>query len=113
MSMYLQNSQLFHKEKMDLFTLKEDELNSQQTPRIPKIIHQTYKNTSIPDKWRRSYDSCHEVNSGYQFILWTDEKMRDFLSEHYPWFLHTYDAYPYNIQRIDAFRYFAIYHYGG
>jgi len=30
-----------------------------------------------------------------------------------PWFLPTYDNYPYNIQRVDSSRYFLLYQYGG
>ncbi|OBA20547.1 hypothetical protein METBIDRAFT_32533 [Metschnikowia bicuspidata var. bicuspidata NRRL YB-4993] len=38
---------------------------------------------------------------------------RDFIAEKYPWFLRTWDLYPYPIQRADAIRYFALAHYGG
>jgi len=31
----------------------------------------------------------------------------------YLWFLETFDAYPYPIQRADAIRYFVLHHYGG
>jgi len=31
----------------------------------------------------------------------------------YPWFLETFDSYPYNIERADVIRYFALYHFGG
>lgn len=31
----------------------------------------------------------------------------------YPWFLPTFLAYPYPIQRVDAIRYFILYHFGG
>ncbi len=31
----------------------------------------------------------------------------------YPWFLDTWDAYPFDIERADAIRYFALAHYGG
>ena len=31
----------------------------------------------------------------------------------YPWFLETWDAYPFNIERADAIRYFVLAHYGG
>lgn len=31
----------------------------------------------------------------------------------YPWFLSTYNSYPYNIQRVDAVRYFILHHFGG
>ena len=35
------------------------------------------------------------------------------IKEYYPWFLDTYNSYPYNIQRADAIRPFILYHYGG
>lgn len=36
-----------------------------------------------------------------------------FIKTHYPWFLNTYNSYPYAIQRADAIRYFHLFHYGG
>jgi mannosyltransferase OCH1-like enzyme len=45
--------------------------------------------------------------------LWTDAKARKFISEEYPWFLDTFDSYPYGIQRADTIRYFILQHYGG
>jgi inositol phosphorylceramide mannosyltransferase catalytic subunit len=46
-------------------------------------------------------------------ILGTEKTSRAFISNHYTWFLYVYDSYPYNIQRIDAIKYFVLYHYGG
>jgi mannosyltransferase OCH1-like enzyme len=60
-----------------------------------------------------TYESCTWRNPSYQHILWTDEKSRTFLQENYPWFLDTYDSYPYTIQKVDAIRYFILYTYGG
>jgi len=37
----------------------------------------------------------------------------EFIKEKFPWFLHVFDAYPYNIQRADVIRYFALAYYGG
>jgi mannosyltransferase OCH1-like enzyme len=34
-------------------------------------------------------------------------------SPRYPWFLETFDGYPYPIQRADAIRYFVLHHFGG
>lgn len=57
--------------------------------------------------------------------LWTDENSRGilchegraditaFIEAKYPWFLPTFDSYPYNIQRADVIRYFALAYYGG
>ena len=46
-------------------------------------------------------------------MLWTDASSREFIAEHYSWFLDTFDNYRYPIQRADAIRYFVLYHYGG
>jgi inositol phosphorylceramide mannosyltransferase catalytic subunit len=46
-------------------------------------------------------------------MLWTDESSREFIAEHYAWFLDTFNDYKYNIQRADAIRYFVLHHYGG
>ena len=46
-------------------------------------------------------------------MLWTDAGSREFIAEHYPWFLDTFDNYTYPIQRADAIRYFVLYHFGG
>ncbi|KAI5952601.1 CSH1 [Candida jiufengensis] len=80
---------------------------------IPKIIHQTYKSENIPDIWKAGQEACINLHEDYQYILWTDEMAREFISEEFPWFLKTWDNYNYNIQRADAIRYFALYHYGG
>jgi mannosyltransferase OCH1-like enzyme len=45
--------------------------------------------------------------------LWTDASARDFLADHYPWFVETWDNYAFPIQRADSIRYFVLYHYGG
>lgn len=46
-------------------------------------------------------------------MLWTDISARDFIAEQYPWYLPTFDGYPYPIQRADALRYFVLHYYGG
>lgn len=45
--------------------------------------------------------------------LWTDKKAREFIANEYPWFLETFDGYPYPIQRADTIRYFVLHHFGG
>lgn len=48
-----------------------------------------------------------------EYKLWTDASSREFIAENYPWFLDTFDAYTYAIQRADAIRYFVLHYYGG
>ena len=80
---------------------------------IPKIVHQTWKTDTIPEKWARPYARCRNVLSGYEFKLWTDRKAREFIADNYPDSLKNFDSYPYTIQKVDALRYFILYHYGG
>ncbi|EEP78185.1 mannosyl phosphorylinositol ceramide synthase SUR1 [Uncinocarpus reesii 1704] len=85
----------------------------QQEPLIPKIIHQTYKNESIPAIWLEAQQTCLERHPDYEYKLWTDDKAEEFIATQYPWFLDTFKNYPYPIQRADAIRYFVLAYYGG
>ncbi|KAL3468108.1 nucleotide-diphospho-sugar transferase [Aspergillus heterothallicus] len=86
----------------------------EQSPQvIPKIIHQTYINETIPERWVDAQQSCIELHPDYEYIFWTDEKARNFIAAEYSWFLETFDGYDYAIQRADAIRYFVLAHYGG
>lgn len=80
---------------------------------IPKIIHQTYKTSAIPEVWKEGQQACVDLHPDYQYILWTDKSSREFIAEHFSWFLETWDKYPYPIERADAIRYFVLSHYGG
>jgi len=86
------------------------------TPRIPRILHRTWRTRNVsefPPAWRACYESCERRTAGWTQQFWTDEEGRALIQDHYPWFLPTYDGYRYPIQRVDAFRYFLLYHYGG
>nr|POE65107.1 mannosyl phosphorylinositol ceramide synthase csh1 [Quercus suber] len=82
---------------------------------IPRIIHQTYKNTSIPQPWQSAQQSCMMLHQDpeWQYKLWTDETAASFIAKEYPWFLETFQGYEYPIQRADSIRYFVLAHYGG
>ncbi|KAG4415469.1 hypothetical protein IFR04_011402 [Cadophora malorum] len=84
-----------------------------RTQLIPKIIHQTYINESIPERWQAGQQSCIDLHEDYEYILWTDAKSRDFIATEYPWALANFDSYNFPIQRADAIRYFILAHYGG
>lgn len=82
---------------------------------IPKIIHQTYINTSIPEVWQEAQQSCLDLHPApeWEYKLWTDAASMDFIRDEYPWFLETFKNYPYPIQRADSIRYFILNHFGG
>jgi mannosyltransferase OCH1-like enzyme len=46
-------------------------------------------------------------------MFFTDDDIITFLSEYYPAYYNTYKRLPIKIQKIDFFRYIAVYHYGG
>lgn len=80
---------------------------------IPKIFHQTWKNNDIPLEWSEAVNQYKKIYQDYQYMLWTDEKMDDFVKNNYPLIYPTYKLYQYQIQRCDAFRYMVLYKYGG
>lgn len=53
---------------------------SERPQLIPKIIHQTYINESIPVHWKGPQQSCLELHPDYEYKLWTDKKSREFIA---------------------------------
>lgn len=80
---------------------------------IPKLIHLTWKNKTIPDKWKDTIPGWRKLMPGWKIVLWTDEDNRKYIQEKHPYFLETYDRFPYNIQRADAIRCFILRDFGG
>ncbi|KAH7345805.1 nucleotide-diphospho-sugar transferase [Pyrenochaeta sp. MPI-SDFR-AT-0127] len=89
---------------------------------IPRIIHYIWFKdlyhgrkgaTDIPSVGSQSPELCRQHNPSYEIQVWNATRARDFLEAEHEWFLPTYDGYRYPIQRIDALKYFILYHYGG
>lgn len=72
---------------------------------IPKIIMQTWKTHSVPEKWKRSPESIRRWMGDWQYVLMSDDDNRAFVAKHFPDFLPYYDRFEYPIQRADAIRY--------
>jgi mannosyltransferase OCH1-like enzyme len=93
------------------------ELDDDETSKhmIPKILHQTYVNSSIPVVWQEAQASCLKLHPKpeWEYKLWTDAMSLDFIAEEYPEFLETFKSYRYPIERADAIRYFVLDHFGG
>ena len=85
-----------------------------QTVRFPRLIFQTWKSrVSMPANYARWSASLRKMNPGFAYFLWDDFDNRNFIEQYYPWFLAVYDAYPREIYRADAVRYFFLYQFGG
>ena len=80
---------------------------------IPKRIHRMWRSGHIPDRFKGNWAHCKEVNPTYNVTLWDDAATEALIQKHYPWFMPVYRSYPYTVERLDAGRYFIIYHYGG
>lgn len=86
------------------------DLNSNQ---IPRIIHQSWKNESLPNQFKVWSETWKTFNPSYKYMLWTDASNRKLIQDHFPWFLSYFDSFEHNIARADAARYFYMYKYGG
>jgi mannosyltransferase OCH1-like enzyme len=81
---------------------------------FPRHIFQTWKSkTGMPEDYARWSESVKARNADFEHFLWDDSDNRRFIAEYYPWFLAIYDAYPREIYRADAVRYFFLYQFGG
>ncbi|KAH3855333.1 hypothetical protein DPMN_097900 [Dreissena polymorpha] len=82
-------------------------------PRIPHIIHQTYRDNLIPVQFADYVRSFVDNHPTWKFYFWTDESGRKLLAERHPHLLSTWDGYVENIKRSDMLRYLVLYEFGG
>ena len=69
--------------------------------------------SDMPERWRAGPAAWQAALPGWKYWLWTRKKAQSFLATHYAWYLPVWESYPYEVQRVDALRYFIMYHYGG
>ena len=86
-----------------------------ENPKIPKRIIQVWKTWSdkSPQMFSSYIESIKSVNPGYEYMFFKDNQINQFLEKNYPEYYETFLKLPLNIQKVDFFRYIAIYHYGG
>ncbi len=81
---------------------------------IPKVIHQTWKTREIEAPFRQAWvDSWQELNPDWDYRLWTDEDLEEFIRTEFPSFLATYLSYDVAIKKVDAARYLILKRLGG
>jgi hypothetical protein len=117
----MMNNKMIKKEGMNEISLdnreveskgkEEEEEEGNQT--IPKNIIQTWKTRDIPSKYKPLQKGLISKNLDYQYMFFTDEDIASFLKLEYPEYYITFQKLPILIQKIDFFRYIAIYHFGG
>src|SRR4051812_12474301 len=50
------------------------DLIENRTQLIPKIIHQTYINSSIPVQWKKGQQSCIDLHPDYEYMVGTHKE---------------------------------------
>jgi inositol phosphorylceramide mannosyltransferase catalytic subunit len=81
---------------------------------IPRRIMQTWKTRDgLPPTFAAWSATVRAMNPDYAHVITDDADNRAFIADHFPWFLPHYDAYPREIQRVDAYRYFWLFLHGG
>jgi mannosyltransferase OCH1-like enzyme len=83
--------------------------------KIPKIIHQT-----APDHekdwhpiWKECQKSWKTKFKDFEYIMWSDDDLRNLVKVEYSEFLEYYDSWPYHIMRVDFARFCILHKYGG
>jgi len=86
---------------------KEKELN----------VIQTWKTREIPKRYRDNVEriKSNKKEAGVRIIhkLFSHYDIMEFVRQYYPPYFPKFVRFPHMIQRIDFFRYLAVYHYGG
>lgn len=82
---------------------------------IPRIIHQIWseKYIPLPKELIELTESWKEFHPDWEYIMWNDAMINEFLQSKYPQYLETYYKYPHDVQRWDAIRFLIMYEYGG
>ena len=88
-------------------------LNKEHSDGIPKIIHQTWSSSDVPESmadWIRSW--LHH-NPDWEYWFWSDEEITTLLNARYPHLLSSFQQYEEGVKWGDALRYIALYEVGG
>ena len=80
---------------------------------IPKLLHQSWINSTLPAKFEEWSHSCRKTNPDWEWVLWTDEDNMKLVEKYAPWFASTYDALHSEIYRADTARNIYMHVFGG
>lgn len=80
---------------------------------IPKIIHNTYKNHTLPEPYKTCQKQIIALHPDFEYRFYTDEDMYSIMKKYFPKYYEKFQTLPRMIMKIDMFRYFLMYKYGG
>ncbi len=81
--------------------------------KIPKIIHQTWKTSAVPQWALPTTQSWRDLNPGYTYRMWDDASAERLIREQYPELVPAFEEHMAPVQRADVFRYAVVHAYGG
>ena len=76
-------------------------------------VIQTWKTNTIPKHYEPFINSVMENTKNWTYMFFTDEDIVEFIHTKAPEYASFFNSLKYSIQKIDFFRYLAVYHYGG
>ena len=79
----------------------------------PLNVLQTWKTTELISQHHELVMKMRVLNPNVKNLFFTDQTIEQFVLMFYPTYFETFSNFKYPIQRIDFFRYLAIFHYGG
>jgi hypothetical protein len=80
---------------------------------IPARIIQTWKQKVIPARYRKCQESLRAFNPKFEFLVFCDAEMTQFVKAYYPEYVETFEALPSIISKTDLFRVLAVHRLGG
>jgi len=87
---------------------------------VPKIIHYVWFDFSNdgsgknpPENYINQINKCKALNPDYKIYIWSRPKAILFMEQFFPEYVEMFMNYKYEIQRVDAIRYFVLYIFGG
>jgi len=80
---------------------------------IPRRIIQTAKHRTLTLKQRAFAANVKLLNPDFEWCFFDDSDIERFVDREFPQYRQIFDAYPSHIQRLDFFRYLAVYRLGG
>jgi inositol phosphorylceramide mannosyltransferase catalytic subunit len=80
---------------------------------IPARIIQTGKSRSLSPLAKAAVSNLKLLHPDWEYVYFDDSDIRRFIATEFPQYQEVFDGFPRTIQRIDFFRYLAVFRFGG
>lgn len=79
------------------------------------MIHQIWSDVyePLPKIFQELGDTWKYFHKDWQYVLWDDEKIEQFVNRYFPLYAKPFNSFAYNVQRWDVIRYLILYKMGG